>query len=187
MSAAVAPQERKYLTVEEYLEGEKRSEVRHEYFAREGWAMAGASDEHEPVAGNFFALLHAPLTGKPCRVFKAGLNLRLRMMGRDLFYYPDVMVACDPAVTHRYFRKRPKLLIEVLSDDENKDLVEQYFASQRIPSLEEYVVVWPNSDRREVRVFRREEGGEPGETHHDDVFTLPSVGLTMSVSALDEV
>lgn len=187
MSAAVALDEPKYITVEEYLEGEKLSEVRHEYFDGEVWAMAGASAEHETVAGNFFALLHAHLKGKPGRVFKAGMKLRLRLTGRDLFYYPDIMVACDPADAHRYFRERPKLLIEVLSDDENKDLVEKYLAYQRIPSLEEYVVVWPNPDRREVRVFRREEGWEPEETHHDGEFTLRSVGLTIPVSALYEV
>ena len=110
MSAELAVEERNFISVEDYLEGEKLSEVRHEYFDGEVMAMAGASDEHELVAGNLFAVLHAYLKGKPCRVFKDGMNC-----GCDdgPIVLPDVMVACDPS--KRYFRERPKLLIEVLS------------------------------------------------------------------------
>src|SRR5262245_12178622 len=92
MAGELAVAEQNYVSVQEYLEGEKVSEVRHEYFDGEVWAMAGASDEHELVAMNFAAILHAHLKGKPCRVFMDGMKLRLPVMGSDLFYYPDVMV-----------------------------------------------------------------------------------------------
>src|SRR6201999_2235874 len=98
------------LTVEEYLEGEKISEVRHEYFDGRVTAMAGASQEHERVAGNLFAKLHVHLMGKPCEVFKDGMKLRLDVRKKDLFYYPDIMVVCNPKDTNRYFRRDPKLL-----------------------------------------------------------------------------
>jgi Uma2 family endonuclease len=131
---------REYLTPEAYLEGERHSEVRHEYFEGGVHAMADASAEHEFIALNFAAALLAHLKGKPCRVFKDGMKLKLQAMGRDIFCYPDIMVACDPADNHRYYREKPRLLIEVLSEDENKDLIEKFFAYQRLPSLEEYVV-----------------------------------------------
>jgi Uma2 family endonuclease len=173
-----------YVTVEAYLEGERHSEVRHDYFDGEVFAMAGASREHELVAGNFFIALQLHLRGKPCRVFKDGMKLRLTALGSDLFYYPDVMVACDPADNHRYYCEKPKLLIEVLSEDASKDLVEKYLAYQRLPSLEEYVVVNPNPAKREVRIFRRSEDWEPGERLHDGEFTLRSVALTLKVADL---
>ena len=44
-----------HITEEEYLEGEQHSEVRHEYYDGQVYAMAGASDGHELVAGNVFA------------------------------------------------------------------------------------------------------------------------------------
>ena len=184
MSGQPAEQRREYLTVEAYLEGERHSEVRHEYFDGEVFAMAGASQEHELVALNLAAALHSHLKAKPCRVFKDGMKLRLQAMGRDLFYYPDIMVACDPADAHRYYREKPKLLIEVLSENENKDLIEKFFAYQRLASLEEYVVVTPDPARPEVRIFRRAEGWEPGKIHHEGEFTLHSVGLTLKVSDL---
>lgn len=175
---------REYLTPEAYLEGERHSEVRHEYFEGEVYAMAGASSEHELAAGNVFAALHAHLKGKPYRVFKDGMKLKLQAMGRDVFYYPDIMVACDPSDNHRYYREKPKLLIEVLSEDENKDLIEKFFAYQRLPSLEEYVVVRPDPAKPEVRIFRRAEGWEPGETRQEGEFTLRSVNLTLKVADL---
>ena len=186
MSAETAIAGRRHITVEEYLEGETVSEVRHEYFDGEVFAMAGASDEHELVVGNLFAALRTHLKGKSGRVFKDGMKLRMPMMGADLFYYPDVMIACDPADSHRYYREKPRLLIEVLSDDENKDLVEKFLAYQRIRSMEEYVVVDPEPSRPRVRIFRRSEGWEPGEIHRDGEFTLRSVELTLKVSAVYE-
>jgi Uma2 family endonuclease len=175
---------REYLTPEAYLEGERHSEVRHEYFEGGVHAMADASAEHEFIALNFAAALLAHLKGKPCRVFKDGMKLKLQAMGRDIFCYPDIMVACDPADNHRYYREKPRLLIEVLSEDENKDLIEKFFAYQRLPSLEEYVVVRPDPAKPEVRIFRRAERWEPGETHQEGEFTLHSVDLTLKVADL---
>lgn len=182
MSAEPIP----YVSVDDYLAGELRSEVRHEYFDGFVTAMAGASDIHEIVAGNLFAALHAHLSGKPCRPFQGGMKLRLRLREKDLFYYPDIMVACQPEDNARYFREQPVLLGEVLSDDENKDLVEKYFAYQRIAALEEYVVLGQDPAKPEVQVFRRSENWEVAETHRDPAaeFTLRSVGLTLTLGDL---
>ena len=116
-------------------------------------------------------------------VFKDGMKLRLQAMGRDVFYYPTSWSRVTrPTAT--VTPGKPQLLIEVLSENENKDLIEKFFAYQRLASLEEYVVVSPDPIRFEVRIFRRTEGWEPGETHHDGEFTLRSIGLTLRVRDL---
>ena len=182
MSAEPIP----YVSVDDYLAGELRSEVRHEYFDGFVTAMAGASDIHEIIAGNLFLALGNHLRGKPCRPFQSGMKLRLRVRERDLFYYPDIMVACQPTDNARYFREQPVLLGEVLSEDENKDLVEKYFAYQRIAALEEYIVLNQNPAQPEVQIFRRAEGWDEVETHNDPAaqFTLRSVGLTLTLGDL---
>ena len=182
MSAEAIP----YVSVEDYLADELRSEVRHEYFDGIVTAMAGASDIHEIIAGNLFLALGNHLRGKPCRPFQSGMKLRLRVQKRDLFYYPDIMVACQPEDNARYFREQPALLGEVLSEDENKDLVEKYFAYQRIAALEEYIVLSQNPAQPEVQIFRRAENWEAGEVHRDPAaqFTLRSVGLTLTLGDL---
>ena len=88
-----------FISVDEYLGGEKLAEVRHEFVAGHVFAMAGASEEHNFIAGNIFAALHAHLQGKSCRVFLAEMKARLLASETDIFYYPDVMVACDPRDT----------------------------------------------------------------------------------------
>ena len=43
-----------FITVEEYLNGELISEIKHEYVDGQVFAMAGASKNHERISGNFF-------------------------------------------------------------------------------------------------------------------------------------
>lgn len=182
MSAEAIP----YVSVEDYLIGEGRSEGRHEYLNGIVTAMPDASDVHELVAGNLALTLWNHLKGKSSRVFKSGMKLRLRVQNRDLFYYPDIMVACQPTDNARYFREQPVLLAEVLSEDENRDLVEKYFAYQRIAALEEYMVFSQDPAHPQVQIFRRSEGWEAGEIHTDPAaqFTLRSVGLTLTLGEL---
>src|SRR5947209_3534224 len=105
------------LTPEEFLAGERRSESRHEYVGGIPYAMAGASEEHNLISLNLASALRSHLQKQPCRVFMVDMKVRLRIAREDIFYYPDVMVACDPRDTDRYFKRYPTVLIEVLSDD----------------------------------------------------------------------
>ena len=181
-SAEPAP----YLTEEEYLEGECHSEIKHEYYDGCVTAMAGASDPHELVSMNIAVALANHLRGKGCRVYKSDFKVRLKIRGKPLYYYPDGMVACDPADDHRLYRERPKLLIEVISEDWKRELVEKAFAYRQIESLEEYVVIKPDPDAPEVYIFRRADGWEPPQklTGMDAEFTLESVGLKLKVADL---
>ncbi|MGI8604371.1 MAG: Uma2 family endonuclease [Verrucomicrobiales bacterium] len=172
------------LTVDEYLEWEEHQELKYDYCDGVVTVRAAVSQNHELVAVNFTVALSNHLRGKGCRVYKSDVKLRIRLLNRDLFYYPDVMVGCDPDDTHPFYIEKPKLIVEVLSADENKDRVEKYFAYQRIPALEEYVIVSQNPEQPEVSIYRRAEGWEPGETHTKGEFTLKSVGLTLSVGQL---
>jgi Uma2 family endonuclease len=172
------------ISVEEYLEGELVSEVRHEYFDGRVRAMAGATARHNVAALFFASRIGQALEGGPCRVFMADVKVRLKFLSADLFYYPDVMVACDPADRHPLYREKPKFWLEVMSADENKDRVEKFLTSRRIDSMEEYVIVSCDPEKPEVAAFRRAEGWEPGETVHSGQITFSSIGVTVSVDEL---
>ena len=105
---------------------------------------------------------------------------------QHVFYYPDVMVTCDPTDADPLFRKSPKLIIEVLSENKKKDLIEKAAVYPAIESLEEYVTVDPNPEAPEVRISRRSNGWDPVEVVQglDSEFTLHSVSLTLKVSDL---
>ncbi len=157
-----------FISFEEYLEGEKIADERHEYVDGKVFGMAGASEGHEIMAGAMFVALHLHLKGTSCRAFKGDMKLKAAIQRREVAYYPDIIVACDPADRHPYFKERPKVLVEIMSDYK-ADNVEKLFVYQQIPSLEEYLVIDPNPANRQAWLYRRatgwqQENGAPAGT-----------------------
>jgi Uma2 family endonuclease len=174
------------ISVEEYLAREQNGEVRHEYIGGAVHAMAGASEEHNAVAGNIFAALHSHLRGKPCRAFMVDLKVRLQIARADIFYYPDVMVVCDSRDTDRYFKRFPKVLVEVLSPDtERTDRGEKFVSYTQIETLEEYVLV--AQDRMEVTIFRRSADWRPEVLRQaEQPLRLASIEFSLALSGVYE-
>ena len=165
-----------------YLAFEKKSELKHEFSNGVVTAMAGAEEQHEVVAMNLAALLHGHLRGKRCRVFKSDMKLRVDSDDKILFYYPDIMVVCDKRDKNTFFKERPTLIIEVASKDWKRDYYEKLAAFLPIPSLKEYIVVWPDPKKPSVTIFRPDSGLKPAEVHKKGSFTLQSVGITIDVA-----
>jgi Uma2 family endonuclease len=172
---------KRWISPEEYLRGELTSDVRHEYFAGEVVAMAGASENHNYIAGNFFGELYLHLRGKKCAPFMNDMKAHIQRQNDDWFYYPDVMVNCDPAGQHPYFCETPSLIVEVLSPEtEMKDRREKRLAYERIDALKTYVLV--SQERREIFIFRRSDRGWDREVLPDDGETLRVPDLDFSIT-----
>ena len=62
-------------TVEEYLEMEKTSRDKHEYYRGEVFAMAGSNRPHVIISGNLFGMLFQKLKGKPCKPYNSNLRV----------------------------------------------------------------------------------------------------------------
>jgi len=166
------------LSIEAYLEHEQSSEIRHEYIGGDVYAMAGASEQHNFISGNIFASLRQHLRGKGCKVFINDMKVKLWSQ-LHLFYYPDVMVACDPEDNDRYFKSRPKVIVEVISEStRNTDTREKLLTYFQIMSLEEYVLV--EQDIMKVTIHRRSNSWLSEEyTGTDAVIHLHSLGFSM--------
>ena len=92
------------------------------------------------------------------------------------------MVCCDAGNRETYYREKPCLIIEVLSSStERQDRFEKFFFYQRIPALQEYLLL--SQDIREATLFRRARAWQP-EVYHEGEIYLASVGLTVSMEAL---
>ncbi|HSF47837.1 MAG TPA: Uma2 family endonuclease [Burkholderiales bacterium] len=175
------PSETPLLSVEEYLEAELASEIKHEYFGGRAYAMSGASVVHNQITLNLAMALRQHLKSKPCQVFMADVKVRLRVAAQDVFYYPDVFVACRADDREKYYRRHPNTIIEVLSEaTERTDRREKFLAYQTIESLKEYVLV--GQAERQVTVFRRDTGWEPEHFNLQDALTLPSLEFSMPVA-----
>ncbi|MCU0238471.1 MAG: Uma2 family endonuclease [Pyrinomonadaceae bacterium] len=139
------------LSIEDYIEGEEISEIRHEYIYGEVYAMAGASDTHNIIVGNIFGNLWSHLRNAQCQAFSENMKLKA---DEATFYYPDVMIACDENPTSVYYREEPILLVEVLSNStERTDRNEKLTVYKKIPSLQEYLIVW--QDKVYCEIYRR--------------------------------
>ncbi len=145
------------LSLQEYVEGELYSEIRHEYVAGQVYAMAGAGERHNRIAGNLFFQLRVSARGGPCGVFMSDMKIRVDV--HDVCYYPDVSLICDPEDTDEYLKRRPCLILEVSSPStEATDRREKWFAYRGIPELRYYLLA--SSDERRVEYFVRGEEGD---------------------------
>ncbi len=145
-----------YLSPEDYLRLEAHSPVRHEYVAGEIYAMTGASIRHNLIAGSIYAALRSHLKASPCRVLMEGVKLHVAR--ENAYYYPDVMVSCDPRLERLSAADmvidQPVVLVEVLSETTaGIDRREKMSAYRKLATLKEYVLV--EQDVRHVEVFRR--------------------------------
>ncbi len=177
-------QTRRY-TPEEYLALEEKSEVRHEYFAGEIFAMAGASKSHNVLAQNVALGLRAALRGKGCGVFME--NVRLVAKENNHYAYPDVLVSCDPDDRRDpYLIRQPVLIVEILSPSTAEyDRTEKFAQYQKLASLRHYLLV--SQTAWVVEWFRRDEAGQWIYTllsEPTDVLDIPDIGLRLPLAEL---
>jgi Uma2 family endonuclease len=182
-----AAQKQSLISVEDYLAGELVSPTKHEYVGGVIYAMAGARNVHNTIAGNAFASFHTRLRGRPCRPFNSDTKIRIRLPTHVRFYYPDVSVACRPNPQDDSFQDEPAAIVEVLSKTTRRlDEGEKKDAYQTIPSLGAYLLV--EQETPLVVVFRRTEHGFVREVYQglDAVIPLPEIGTDLPLAELYE-
>jgi Uma2 family endonuclease len=141
---------------DEYLAYERDSGMKHEYDGGEIIAMAGGSRRHNALALRVGAVLDN--ARKPgCVAFQSDQRIRVLATGKAT--YPDVSMVCgaiegDPADPGGATISNPTLIVEVLSPStEQHDRGDKWQHYQRIPSLQEYVLVSQSQAR--VERYRR--------------------------------
>jgi len=178
-----------HLSPSEYLQMEEQSQIKHEYINGEIYSMAGATDIHITLAGNLYVLLRSHLRGSDCQVYIS--DMKARIEARNCFYYPDILVTCDPRDQQTPTYKRfPRLIAEVLSDStEAFDRGDKFADYQTLHTLQEYIQL--NSRQQRLECFRRNEAGlwvlqsySPAASPATTSFELTSLQLTASLSDL---
>lgn len=146
---------RRRYTFAEYVRLEEYSNVKHEYWDGEVYAMAGGTREHAALAARIIARIGAETIGRECEVFTS--DLRVRVAATGLACYPDVTVVCGPPETDPADRNTvlsPTVIFEVTSDStEDYDRTEKLDNYRQIPSLREIVLVSHRSPS--IEVWRR--------------------------------
>lgn len=175
------------VAVADYLKAEACAETRHEYVGGAVYAMAGASNAHNLIAGNIHVAFANRLRGRPCRPFNSDTRIRLRLQSHFRFYYPDVSVTCRPNPQSDSFQDEPAVVVEVRSPETRRiDEGEKYDAYTSLPSLSVYLLV--AQDKAEVVLFRRSEHGFVREEYAgvEGVIPLPEVGCDLPLGEVYE-
>jgi Uma2 family endonuclease len=135
------------LTAEEYLQGEETADFKHEYQNGEVWAMAGATDNHVTIALNLALLLKQHLKNSPCRTYIS--DMKVQVDKADAYFYPDVMVTCNPKdQANTLYKQHPLFIAEVLSPaTEAFDRGNKFNAYRQLDSLQTYWLVDSNAMR----------------------------------------
>lgn len=171
--------QKRFISEQDYLEGERVSAIRHEYIDGNVYAMAGASKNHDRIAGNVFAKFHAHLEQTACTPFSSDIKVKA---AHD-FFYPDVIVVCDDKTADEYYTESPIIIVEVLSKSTRKtDQTLKRLAYQNLPSLEEYVLI--EQDFVDVEICRRERHWQSEHYYLGDEVYFAAIDLRLPVEVI---
>lgn len=146
-------------TFEEYLAYEWNGETKHEFDNGDVLSSTDCTSRHSALAVKVTTALEN--TRRPgCTIFQSDMRVRVLATGRAT--YPDVSMVCgpieyDPADPGRTTITNPTLLVEVSVTTERGDRGNKWLHYQRIPSLQEYLLVTQEEPR--VEIFRRMSSG----------------------------
>lgn len=171
-----------HLNEGDYLAREAASPIRHELVNGHAYPLEGNSIRHNRIAGNLCVQLlsQAP---RACQVTIS--DVKLKADAWPTYYYPDVMLICDPSDDDPLIKTRPCLLAEVLSPGtEAIDRREKLGAYQRLASLREYLAI--SQDEIQVELYRRLNPSDWTREIHScgDVLHLTCINLDLPIEAL---
>ncbi len=145
---------------QDYLEDERKSLHKSEYYNGEIFAMAGASKTHNKIVASVILAIGERLKGKSCSFFPS--DLRVHNAENSLYTYPDVTVVCGE---EKYLDDEfdtllnPTVLVEVLSPaTEDYDRGTKFKLYRTIPSLQNYLLV--SSTEFAAEIYTRQANDE---------------------------
>ncbi|MFZ4790711.1 MAG: Uma2 family endonuclease [Candidatus Competibacteraceae bacterium] len=168
-----------FISEQDYLAGELMSMVKYEYIHGDVYAMAGASKNHDKIAGNIFAKFHLHLEKTACMPFSSDVKVKVE----NDYFYPDVTVVCDENSGDSYYTESPIIIVEVLSKSTRRmDQTLKRQAYQTLPSLEEYVLI--EQDSVDVEICRRANHWQSEHYYLGDVVYFAAIDLHLPVGAI---
>jgi Uma2 family endonuclease len=171
-------------TVEEWLEFEKRAEVRHEYYFGKLIPMAGEAKRANRIANNFLLKLSDPLEAKGFEMFTH--DVKAEVLPDGIYRYPDLVVAPLVDDEHDYIVKHPVLLLEVASTNStHRDRVKKRKEYHQVAYLWYYLIA--SQDEISVELHQRNANGAWDVayfTEPEDDIALPRLGVSLKVSDL---
>lgn len=176
------------IDVDEYLDIERASEIRHEFLDGLIYAMAGESPEHSTICFNLAVAVGVRLGDGSCRGYSP--NMKVRNNPADLFSYPDLAVVCGEPVYHDSRRDiliNPTVVFEVLSRStaayDRGEKSRRY--RNHIVTLQNYVLISQTEPRIENYTRRSDRTWTQSDvTGLSAMLELPSISCNLPLAEL---
>ncbi|HEX8289861.1 MAG TPA: Uma2 family endonuclease [Pyrinomonadaceae bacterium] len=131
-------------SLEEYIELEKSTNEKFEFWDGNVWSMSGASFAHNVIVQNLNIEIGLQLREKGCQSFPSGM--RIKVPDYSPYRYPDLTALCgEPQIENLRGQEtlvNPQFIAEVLSDStEGFDRGDKFSYYKSIESFSEYILV----------------------------------------------
>ena len=137
-------QPKKIYQLEDYLELERTSEEKFEFWDGNVWSMSGASTNHNRIVRNLNTQIDLQLGEKGCELFPS--DMRIKVPAYPPYRYPDISALCGEAIIESIGQiemlVNPQLIVEVLSEStEAFDRGDKFSYYKSIDTFSEYLLV----------------------------------------------
>lgn len=180
------PLEEKRFTLQEYIQYEEESEVRHEFHEGFLYPMAATSRAHNEIVQNLSGEIRSKIRSKGCKAYAE--NVKLQLVENGKYVYPDILLTCDERdLTSQYSEfiiRYASLIVEVLSKStEDYDRNGKLKLYQQIPSIQYYLLV--DSRTQIVDLYSRHNNSNVWMyqtfTERSDIIDFPKLGFKISL------
>lgn len=173
------------LSVSEYLDKERNSNLRAEYIQGEERKLTGASFIHNKMVVNLIRGITSKLNSRKWEILSS--DMKVWIPAKETFYYPDVLILPNPPLFHDEFKDivtNPVCIFEVLSEStRNFDKGEKFDTYRSIPQFQEYFLV--EQTKKLVTQYIINSKGNWELIEYKDlqsVFTLNSLNIELALS-----
>ena len=175
------------MTLEEYLEFDRISEGRFEYFDGTVFEMSGVHPTHARLERRLGRLLEEPTEARGCHIFPA--DLRIVVPALPPYRYPDLTALCGQPefskIDGLLCLINPVLIAEILSDSTAAfDLGEKFTGYKSIPSFLEYILIAQKEKRVTKYLKQKERFWLQSEYYAGEIMPIESLGCELDVDAL---
>ncbi len=175
-----------FISPKEYLEMERASDEKHEYFDGQVYNMSGASLKHNKISVNLTIQIGKFLEDSDCNVLTE--NMRTTNSDRSAYMYPDVTIVCgkEELEDDKFDTLlNPSVIFEILSPStQNVDKGRKLLYYQLIPSLKEYFMV--DTLKQRIYIAKKQENGKWAfeNTVEEDSIFIETIQFNLPLAAI---
>jgi Uma2 family endonuclease len=171
---------------ETYLAWEREQLTRNEYYDGLIYGMVGGTRHHSAITLNIASALKNHLRGGPCQAFAS--DMRVHIAAANAYFYPDVVVSCDPGdLTAKEGIRAPTAIFEVLSlSTAAFDRGDKFAAYRSAPSLKDYILIEPESKRVEIFSRNADDSWKMTDVTGGAALIIPSLAITLALEVIFE-